>query len=401
MNELVTKHFGSMEAVKNYAAATQRATEGIGGSMDGRDILRLDPEEGFFTFGQENTELDPTDYIAVHPFSLHHGYIAFDKKEIAYTVDGDPAEMLFPVTRHLPEFDDLPELEAPKKQRSSGRRGDDDRGPAWRYQLAMHFKIIEGPNAGVDLIYKPTSLGGQRMIRMLSDEITRRMIDGAEDIVPIITLFSESYKSRTYGDKTIWNPKADIVEWAPLDSEELTAPVEPKAKAVAARKDERTAKGDKVDRRGETSRGTALDNIVEWALRGGHADDEPDEDGNEVVEERPRSRRRGAEGDDAEGDTREAASARRERRRPEVAERDSHEPEADDPPVTRSRRTAGRNGAGRDEAERTDSAPRSGRAARSERGGASEPEDGSADVRASEGRRERNARAARRERSRR
>lgn len=86
-------------------------------------------------------------------------------------------------------------------------------------------------------------------------------VDGGK-IVPVVELDSRSYANKNYG-KTIYNPIMHIVEWLGLDDDTFAAREEVKedreqtsTKARGTRddvrtanRDERTAKGDKVDRR--------------------------------------------------------------------------------------------------------------------------------------------------------
>lgn len=391
MNELVVRNFGGVEAVRRYAGALRQSTRRISAGMDDRDILKINDRDGEWTFGQEDTIVERDDLWAVNPLTIKHGYIAFDGKEVADDEDGNRAEIIMLVTDDLPEMDDLPELH----MRKSSKRRDDE--PRWRFQMALELVCVEGPNQGAQVIYKPTSMGGLRVIRMVSEEIARRLDDDskAEKLVPVVELDTRAYHNKRYG-KEIFNPVFHIVSWASLEDDTFTSnraeedekPATksrngkangkgrdakrddrdddaPRARARDARKEERTAKGDKVDRRraarDEDDRDDPVspDEREEPRSRRGRDDDEPRKTREpREPEDAPRGRRGRDRDEDVEKEP-EAPRGRRAARDDDEDDRRSarRDKDADDAP--RGRR-------GRDDEDDRPSGPR-GRNA--ERGG--------------------------------
>lgn len=315
-NDLVASRFGSLDAVQKYANALAGVSLLVGADND-RDILNVQPDEGYWCFGQDKTELHETDLVALNPSSFRHGYIAFSGKDVAFDLDGNPAEVLLSVTQPLPYVEDLPELEPIK-----GRRGEKDRPPSWQLQIAVDMVVIEGPNKGAELVYKPTSRGGLKMLRKLTEEVARKLASGDATVVPVLELFTDSYNNKTY-NKRVYTPEFAIVEWVGLDETEF------KAEKADSKRGKGKTEPEKHPKRGErTAKGAPVDS--RRAVRDEPVGDEGDEDDDPA----PRSRGRAA---------RDEEPAPRGRR--------GRAPVEDEEPRTRSRR-------GRDEEEVEEPAPR-------------------------------------------
>ena len=165
VNALVAR-LGNDTAIAAYASALYGMGASLG-SYDGRPILRL-TEDGEFVFGENDDFLTEGDIVAVLPTSFQEGWIAFtDKNELAETVDGETADFLFPLGKAPSEDDMLDDhpLEAPKRGRA----------PDYKHQFACEMVVVEGPNKGLVVVYKPTSTGGRRLLAKLAGEIGRKI----------------------------------------------------------------------------------------------------------------------------------------------------------------------------------------------------------------------------------
>lgn len=240
--DLVVSRFGGDVGLKNTIAALRGVSIAVG-TDDGKDILKC-TKAGDWVFGQDETDLADTDLVAINPASFRHGYIAFNARGdgIAECEDEEESANIFvPLGQPLPRFDELPELVIPK------------RGPAPVYKLQIGFDaiIIEGKNKGAEVVYKPTSRGGLKLVRKISEEVARMLEDGDEKCVPVVELFSDSYNHRVYG--RVGTPECEIVDWVALDDKDLAVSL--KGPQKHPKKGEKTAKGDPVDTRpGKTSR---------------------------------------------------------------------------------------------------------------------------------------------------
>lgn len=352
--------FGSLEKMRSYGRNLVQGAAFGGSDLEGKDLLVLDHKEGYWRFGQESGELTEKDLLAVNPMSFQHGYVAFGKEGMAVDLDGNPAQVMVSADFTMPNRDDLPELELVRF-----KRGEPEREPDWKLCRSVDLVVVEGPNKGQELRYAPTSRGGTRMVLKLQAEVGRRF--EAEDLqcVPLVELFAEPYKHRTYGK--IFNPIAEIIEWTDLEDDGTTAQKHPK-------KGEKTAKGAPVD----TRKGSRDDEDDEpedkpRGRRGRDEDNEPkrttkgrrgrDEDAEaEEEEEAPRvgKGRRGRGDDDGEKPAR-GRSARRGR-------------DEDDEPEEDNRRERKSSRRSRDEEDEPEDKPR-GKAARRGRDEEDEPED--------------------------
>lgn len=212
MNDIVVKQFGSVGALQSYANAMGAAVAAIPAGFDGKDILKLHPDHGYFLFGEAGTEVRENDLWAVNPLSCRHGYIAFTPDfKLAEMADGEVAEIISDVREPLPAYEDLPQL---KQYKFRGEKT--EREPDWQHQLALDFRCIQGDNDGAEVVYKPVSVGGLRMQRKLFEEMRRRIADGNEYCVPVIELYVSEYNNKNVGNKRTFNPEFEIKEWMSL-----------------------------------------------------------------------------------------------------------------------------------------------------------------------------------------
>src|SRR5688572_9915539 len=245
MNQVALTRFGGLDGAKKFAGALMNIGLMVG-SDDGKPILKMS-KDGYWTFGQEEIELEEGDLLAINPASIKHGYIAFADDGPATTVDGDSAQIYQPITMPLPYVNELPEVEVIK-----GKRGKQDWTPHWQFTLAFDAVVIEGPNTGAEMVYKPVSKGGLRMIRQIAEEIAKRLEDGSDECVPVVELFSDHYDHKTYG-KTYF-PVCEILEMMTLDDQTFSGAgtTDHATKPVKhPKKGETTARGHKVDARAE------------------------------------------------------------------------------------------------------------------------------------------------------
>jgi len=220
MNELAIRSFGTPAAAQAYKAALLRTARKVDTGGDDTPILKIGKTTGEWTFGEDNDYVERNDLWAVHPIDIKHGYIAFDGRSVAQTLpdrdddddEGERAEMLFPVTEELPHYDDLPRLDIRSKKRD-GKTG-------WQFQMAIRLVCVEGDNKGATVVWKPTSKGGLRAIGKIANEILRKM-DEDDRFVPVVELDHRPYTSKEYGPQV--QPLLHIVEWASLEDTEFSS----------------------------------------------------------------------------------------------------------------------------------------------------------------------------------
>ena len=171
---------------------TVKTTEGDAGAM----YLRL-LRSGEFAYGPEGTEVEPGSHWAVSPQSFAHGYVCWDSNAKSATKLG---EVMRPA--YEPP---IPQSELP------------DTGQAWDQQLGCGMICLDGEDKGTKVVYTTTSKGGVRAVNDLMGKFIERIQAGHDDeIVPVITLDTDSYQHKKYG--TVYVPSLSIVRWASLDA---------------------------------------------------------------------------------------------------------------------------------------------------------------------------------------
>ena len=175
----------------------------VGGEFQ---FLKLDKGNGQWIYGQEETPVEDGSLWAINPMSFEYGYIAWDKNQ---QVEG---EVMVPISRPLPTRAELRVKDSPDGQ-PTGEHG-------WQYQQSMVMVCVTGEDAGgngVDPIacqYKQSSVGSQKAFKAIIDAVTAKVVAGADDIVPIVEMKSDSYKHKKWG--RIFNPIFEIKEWRTL-----------------------------------------------------------------------------------------------------------------------------------------------------------------------------------------
>ena len=139
--------------------------------------------DGTWSFGQRKTIPEDDSRWAVNPTSFKWGFICFNN-------DNKPTERLVPVSQPKPDVTELP-----------------DNGFEWHEQWAVSMKCLSGTDAGTEVVYKPTTVGGVQAIAGLIEVIRDRLNGGQHDgkVSPIVLLEKDSYPLKPYG--RIWMPQ--------------------------------------------------------------------------------------------------------------------------------------------------------------------------------------------------
>ena len=150
--------------------------------------------DGTWAFGQRQTIAETGSLWAANVLSFRRGYICFNE---ANKVVG---ERLAPITQPMPLVTELP-----------------DKGSDWQEQWSVALKCTSGADAGVEVVYKPTTVGGIQAIAGLIEAVRDRLNGGQHDgkVAPIVRLEKDSYQHSQYG--RVWTPLLTIADWMPLD----------------------------------------------------------------------------------------------------------------------------------------------------------------------------------------
>lgn len=159
---------------------------------------------GTWGFGQKRTIPEPGSKWAVNPLTFKYGYICFGDNHKVLD------ERLVSVSQPKPMLTELPAT-----------------GFNWQEEWAVNMKCLDGADAGVEVIFKANTDGGNKAIVMMVDLIRDRINGGQHDgkIVPIALLEKDSYQHSQHG--RVWIPVLNTVGWMSLDGPAPASTPEP------------------------------------------------------------------------------------------------------------------------------------------------------------------------------
>lgn len=214
-NEVTPFSANAPVATDMVSAIAQRSREVVaGGNLAFLKLAR----DGEWLFGPEDNEVDVDDTFMIHPGTFRHGYCAWgdNKSPKEGVLCG---ELMVPINQATPTLASLEVIEF----------------ATWKAQSSMQLVCIDGPNKGAEMLYKISSVGGNRAFSKLCGEIAAQAETDPANIFPIVALDLDSYKHKTFGK--IYVPVINVEGWS--DGGEAPAAVPPKAAAPAPEKKKR------------------------------------------------------------------------------------------------------------------------------------------------------------------
>ncbi|MFZ0840662.1 MAG: hypothetical protein WAM77_24640, partial [Xanthobacteraceae bacterium] len=171
-------------------------------------MLQFASRENVWTIGQKKIVVDNDSTWAVNPTTFKRGWIAFNDN------NKPVGEHLVSVSLPMPDKTELP-----------------DKGSAWQEQWTVNMKCTTGTDAGAEVVYKPSTVGGIQAIGGLIEAVRDRINGGQHDnkIAPIVRLERDSYQHPQYG--RIWTPMLTIVDWMSLDGPAPASALKPASSA--------------------------------------------------------------------------------------------------------------------------------------------------------------------------
>ena len=185
---------GAMISLEALGAVLNTVDTATIAGRSGLPMLQFKREgDGTWSHGQRRTVVEDGSRWAVNPMTFRRGFICFADKKVV-------GERLLPVSQPMPDPSELP-----------------DHGFPWVQQWAVNLKCLDGADAGVEVIYKPTTVGGVQAIVGLVEEVRDRLNGGVHGgkVSPIVHLGKYDYSSAQYG--RIWAPLLDVLTWISLD----------------------------------------------------------------------------------------------------------------------------------------------------------------------------------------
>jgi hypothetical protein len=189
-----TASAGAMISLEALGAVLNTVDTATIAGRSGLPMLQFKREgDGTWLHGQRRTVVEDGSRWAVNPMTFRRGFICFADKKVV-------GERLLPVSQPMPDPSELP-----------------DHGFPWVQQWAVNLKCLDGADAGVEVVYKPTTVGGVQAIVGLVEQVRDRLngkMHGGK-VSPIVQLGKYDYSSAQYG--RIWAPLLDVTNWMSLD----------------------------------------------------------------------------------------------------------------------------------------------------------------------------------------
>lgn len=213
----------ALATIANLQAGLANVTKSIK-TPNSEPYMRMGTD-GLWIYGAENIEVEDGSLWAIDPRSLMHGSVMWtdydrDEKKSNRVV----GEIMVSMSEPRPSAADLVPY-------GDEAREAEDRGWRWADQLSIHLACVTGEDAGKQVLFKTTSVGGTTEIKRLIDEISKQLSNDPSAPVPCVELGNDHYAHKTYG-KT-YTPVMSIREWAPLDATEFSEPDDGEEEEVA------------------------------------------------------------------------------------------------------------------------------------------------------------------------
>lgn len=194
--------------VGQYRKALANASQQIQVS-GGIPFLKMAKQDGAWIYGAKDTEVEEGALWAINPLSLKVGFVCWNPK------GGAPlGKQMVSIFQTPLNIADLPNL-----------------GAKWDDNISLEMMCTNGEDKGITVEYTANSYGGKKAFATLVAAIQRQLDADPKNLVPVIELTNDSYKSPQYG--LIYNPIFDIKKWIAMDT---AAPVSEPAKAPEAPK---------------------------------------------------------------------------------------------------------------------------------------------------------------------
>lgn len=202
----------------------------ISSSVAGEPLLRL-LKDGAWVMGREDNAVANGTEAIINPMSFQTGYSCWTNRAPGQGKNELMGEEMWGLNGQKPPASALPQHHDPRTQDLC----------AWREQMSVNMKFLDGPFEGTQALYKSSSVGGLRALTDMLDAIMRQIDSGSEYICPIIAISSDSYQHASYGRTYV--PKLELVSWANMQGQEeggepdavdVAIKEEPKPEPVAA-----------------------------------------------------------------------------------------------------------------------------------------------------------------------
>lgn len=211
MSNNLTPNGGPPDLAARFKAGLQQARASTV-LFSSKPLLRL-LKSGKLVFGQENNPVQPGSKWVFNVMSLQHGWSCWSDEP------GASANQLLGETM-VSVLDPKPVQPPPAQGK-------------WPYreQFSADLKCISGEDAGTEVHYKTTALGGKRaFMESLIPAIERQIDIDPLHLCPVVKFTVDSYDHKKYGETFF--PVLEFVGWVDMDGNGPSGPAIAQAKPV-------------------------------------------------------------------------------------------------------------------------------------------------------------------------
>jgi hypothetical protein len=186
---------GALASLAALAAALDSVDTSSGAR--GKPMLQFKSREngGTWLFGQKRTIIEEGSLWAINPMTFQWGWVAFNK-----ATKRPVGERLVPISQPRPDIATLPDVGAP-----------------WQEQWGVAMKCISGVDAGIEVIFKINTVGGDQVVKELIEAVRDR-INGNQHggkVAPIVRPGRDGYRHPEHGP--VGTPVLEITDWMSPD----------------------------------------------------------------------------------------------------------------------------------------------------------------------------------------
>ena len=192
---------GALVSLANLGTVLNRVDTSAVAGRSALPMLQFKRDgSGTWIYGAKGILVEDGSSWAANPLTFKRGYIAFNDNNRVV------GERLLSVAQPMPQVDALPEVDG-----------------KWTEQWSVNLKCTSGTDAGTEVVYKPTTLGGIQALATLIEAIRDRINGGQHQgkVAPILRLQKDSYQHNQYG--RVWTPALAIVDWMSMEGPAPTA----------------------------------------------------------------------------------------------------------------------------------------------------------------------------------
>jgi hypothetical protein len=180
----------------------------------GEPYLRMG-KDGVWIYGPENLEVKRGSEWAIHPLTVQHGYVCWEKNPDPTKTNSKLGEVMVPAGQARPPITSLT-----------------DYGYPWSEQVSFVLVGLDGDDKGVQVKYSAASVGGMSEIKKLLGVLAQKIAseqqrgggslsEDTSEIVPVVNLDHSFYTHKKHGK--IYTPVLPVVRWGTLNNQDRPA----------------------------------------------------------------------------------------------------------------------------------------------------------------------------------